>query len=292
MRSLPGFLLAIFLVFFLGSCGKKETKETDLVTFTIRGEVVGIDTTRKTITIAHEEIPNYMMAMTMPFKVKNPALLSVAGVGDSVQGTLAVSRTESWLEALGVIGKGETPATLSPEAIMMHHLILPGNAVPNVTFMNQDGRQIHLDDYRGNVLALTFIYTRCPLPDFCIRMSNHFAKLQNSLRKERSLDGKWHLLSVSFDPKFDSPGVMKEYGKSYGADFALWEFATDPDTSGRTVTQLANAFDLEYEADQGLINHNLRTVIIDKEGKLVKVITGNEWTPDEVASEMRALIQQ
>jgi protein SCO1/2 len=253
---------------------------------------VGIDTTRKVITIAHEDIPNYMMAMTMPFKVKNPALLSVAGVGDSVQGTLAVSRTESWLEALSVIGKGEAPVTLSPEAIMLHHLILPGNAVPNETFINQDGRHIHLNDYRGKVLALTFIYSRCPLPDFCMRMSNHFAKVQNALRKERSLDGRWHLLSVSFDPKFDSPAVMKEYGKNYGADFSLWEFATDPDTSGRAVMQLADGFDLEYEADEGLINHNLRTVLIDKEGKLARVIKGNEWTPDEVASGMRALMQQ
>ncbi len=285
------FLLTLCFFILLGSvlsgCSKK--KETDLVTFKLIGEVISIDKPAKRVTIAHEEIPNYMMAMTMPFKVKDTTLLANLAVGDSVQGTLAVSRTESWLETLFVIGKGEAKEP-SAEDILFHKLFKEGEPMPDFALTNQDGKHIRFSDYKGKALAFTFIYSRCPLPDFCIRMSNHFARLQKMLSKEKNLDGKWHLLTISFDPAYDTPAVLKKYGKNYGADFSTWDFATD---SLSTITKLADGLDLTTQQDEGgLIAHNLRTVLLDQKGNLVKIIKGNEWAPDDVVNDVRKLINQ
>lgn len=286
------FASVTLVAFCILSCSKQEQKQTDLVTFPLKGEVVEIDTAKNRVMIAHEEIPNYMMAMTMPFKVKNPALLKGLQVGDSIRGTLAVSRTESWLETITVIGKGEAPDPQLVAGAITARMLKTGDALPNDAYLNQDGKRIRFTDFTGKAVAVTFIYTRCPLPDYCIRMSTHFAKLQKLLAKERSLDGKWHLLTISFDPKFDAPRVLKEYGKSYNADFATWDFLTDPDTSGRTIMKLADGLGLAYENDEGgLIAHNLRTVLVDAEGRITKVLQGNEWTPEEVAAEIRRLME-
>lgn len=294
MRSLLiSTLLFLSASFLLLSCSKQEGEQTDLVTFPLRGKVVSVDTAKSRVTISHEEIPDYMMAMTMPFKVKDPALFSELEPGDSVQGTLMVSRTESWLETIRIIGKGEVPDVLSAGDAIFKRLFKKGDNLPDEALVNQDGRRVRFSTYEGKALALTFIYTRCPLPEFCIRMSDHFAKLQTSLKKDRSLDGKWHLLTISFDPRFDTPKVMKDYGKTYGADFSTWDFLTDPDTSGRAIMRIADGLELTVEDDEGgLIAHNLRTVLIDQRGKLVKVIKGNEWTHEEVAAEMREMISQ
>jgi protein SCO1 len=271
------------------AAGCTKNKETNLVTFPLRGEVVRVDTAKLTLTVAHQAIPNYMNAMTMPFKVRDRNLLRPLAVGDSIQATLAVSRTESWLEQIAVVGKGEMPAPLTPDQIITAKVFKTGEFFPDESLVNQDGKTVRLSSFRGRVLALTFIYTRCPLPDFCIRMSNQFARIQKSLKGDGSLNGKWHLVTVSFDPKFDRPAVLKRYAAEYGADFSSWDFATDPDTAGPVIRRLADGLGLEYSEDEGLIDHNLRTVLIDPEGKLVKVITGNEWKPEEVAAEMKRL---
>jgi protein SCO1/2 len=282
-------ILLLLCNFLLLTAGCTKNKETNLVTFPLRGEVVRIDTAKLTLTVSHQAIPNYMNAMTMPFKVRDRTLLRVLAVGDSIQATLAISRTESWLEQIAVVGKGEMPAPLTPDQMITARVFRTGEIFPDESLLNQDGTTVRLSSFRGKVLALTFIYTRCPLPDFCIRMSNQFARIQKSLKGDGSLNGRWHLLSVSFDPKFDRPPVLKHYAAEYGADFSSWDFVTDGDTSGPVIRRLADGLGLEYSEDEGLIDHNLRTVLIDTEGKLVKVITGNEWNPEEVAAEIRRL---
>jgi protein SCO1 len=282
-------LLTLLLSLLVLSCGRNEQKQTDLVTFPLRGEVVGIDTAKGVLTVAHEEIPNYMSAMVMPFKVKDPKLLRGLAIGDSIGATLAISRTESWLETIRVLRKGEKFEAASAAEIESQHLYRVGEPLPDETFVNQDGRQIRFSDFKGKVRALTFIFTRCPLPDFCIRMSEQFRQLQKLLANEPSLSGKWHLVSVSFDPKFDRPPVLKQYGRNYGADFSSWDFVTDPDTTGQMVRHFAEGFGLTYVPEEGAFTHNLRTAILDKEGKLAKVIVGNEWKPEEVEKEISTL---
>ncbi len=279
--------IVAILILAMVSCTKQEQKPTDLVTFPLKGEVVAIDTVKHRITVSHEAIPNYMDAMTMPFRVKNPGLLKVVHVGDSIQAILAVSRTESWLDTLVVTGKGEAPVRLSDETILTR-VFKEGEPLPAVELTNQDGKKIHFSDFRGKAVGLTFVYTRCPLPDFCIRMSTYFARMQKTLVKDRSLDGKWHLITISFDPKFDTPKVLKNYGKSYGADFSTWDFVT---ADQQTISKLADGLGLSLSDDVGgLIAHNLRTVLLDREGNIVKVIDGNEWKPEEVAAEIRSLV--
>jgi protein SCO1/2 len=188
------------------------------------------------------------------------------------------------------VGKGELPPPLTPDQIITAKIYRTGEFFPDEALLNQDGKTIRLSSFRGRALAITFIYTRCPLPDFCIRMSNQFSRIQKSLKGDGSLNGKWHLVTVSFDPKFDRPAVLKRYAAEYGADFSSWDFVTDPDTAGPVIRRLADGLGLEYSEDEGLIDHNLRTVLIDPEGKLVKVITGNEWKPEEVAAEIKRLV--
>jgi protein SCO1/2 len=281
--------LALAMTIVLMSCSKNEGKKTDLVTLPLKGEVVAIDTMKMRITISHEEIPNYMMAMTMPFKVKDPALLRVAQVGDSVLGTLAVTHTESWLETLTVIGNSTPPNTLTANDVEFRRLFKVGEPFPDFSFTNQDGKRVKFSDSRGKVLVFTLIYTRCPLPDFCIRMSDHFSRIQKSFGNDASMAGKWHLISVSFDPRNDTPAVLKRYGQNYGADFATWDFVTDRIS---TIRKLADGLDLTFYDDEGgLVAHNLRTVLLDRQGKLVQVIKDNEWKPDDVAKRIRELAQ-
>lgn len=281
---------SVLLLCTLLSCSKQEQKPTDLVTFPLKGEVVAIDTVKRRLTISHEEIPNYMDAMTMPFKVKNLDLLKSVQVGDTILGVLAVSRTESWLETFTVTGKGEPPSTQLTEGTILARMFKEGEPLPAVELTNQDGKKIYLNNFRGKTVVLTFIYTRCPLPDFCILMSNHFAKVQRSLTKDKSLDGTWHLISVSFDPMFDTPKVLKEYGNTYKADFTTWDFVTSDQV---TIMKLTDGLGLSLSDDEGgLIAHNLRTVVLDKDGKLVKVINGNEWTPEEIVDLMKKSIHE
>lgn len=282
------FLLCLSLLVALAGCTKKEeSNTTEIKTFPLKGQVVRIMPEQHRIMIAHEEIPNYMKAMTMPFKVKDTTLLSVVHPGDSVVATLAVSRVESWLETISVLGKGEQPKVLTGNEILLKKLVREGEAVPDVQFTNQDNKKIRLDAFKGKVLALTFIYTRCPLPDFCIRMSDNFSKIQKSLKKDASLNGKWHLFSVTFDPEFDKPTILKEYGKTYGADFSDWDFLV---TDKVSLQRFVDGFDLTYQPDEGgLIAHTLRTIIIDQKGKLVRILKGNDWTPDQTANSIREL---
>jgi protein SCO1/2 len=278
------------LTLLLLSCSKQEQKPTDLATFPLKGEVVAIDTVKHRLTISHEEIPNYMDAMTMPFKVKDLELLKSVDIGDSIQGVLAVSHTESWLETFTITGKSEASSTHLAEGATHTRVFKEGESLPAVELTNQDAKQIYFNNFKGKALALTFIYTRCPLPDFCIRMSNHFAKIQRLLSKDKALDGKWHLISISFDPKFDTPKVLKNYGQSYRADLTTWDFVTGDQTA---ITKLTIGLGLSLSDDEGgLIAHNLRTVLLNKEGKIVRVIQGNEWTPEEVVDAMKKMVHE
>jgi len=283
--------LATFMVMILVAGCSGEQQPTDLVTFDLRGVVVSINYQQRRIIIDHEEIPNYMMAMTMPFKVKDTTILYRVQPGDTVQGTLAVSRSESWIEKLAVVSKGEVvePSSAAADSIF-RRVYKVGETMPDFSFVNQEGRRVRLSDYRGKVVAMTFIYTRCPLPDFCIRMSDHFARVQKSLSADRTLAEKWHLMTISFDPKFDTPPVLKNYGKVYTKDLSTWDFVTD---SMKTILDIADGLELVTEDDEGgLIAHNLRTAVIDKKGALVEVFRGNEWTPQQLKQAMADAIHE
>jgi protein SCO1/2 len=283
------FACAFLLV--LSGCKKTvEKKVTDYASFPLKGVVVRLDRVKKRVMIAHHEIPNYMAAMTMPFRVKDSTLLDVAQPGDSITATLMVSRTESWIEGLRVIGQGEEISQQQAVDAMFKRLFKPGDALPDLALTNQENKPIRFSDFKGCAVAVTLVYTRCPIPEFCIRMSQQFAAIQRSLKREAALNETWHLVTATFDVQHDTPKILKEYGKGYAADFSVWDFVT---MSAHDLQTLLDGLDmLATPGEGGLIDHTLRTILIDKNGNVARIIKGNEWTSEEIVAEMRILAEK
>ena len=262
--------------------------------YDLKGKVVAVNKSERTATIAHEDIKGYMPAMTMPFKIRSDADLELLKPGDQITGTLVVDDVSSWVEITAIV---EGPVTVSPMADVPGEP-KPGTEVPDFGLMNQDGKRIHLAQYRGRALALTFIYTRCPMPDQCTLMSNNFAAIDQELQKQPEVYAKTHLLTISFDPEYDSPKVLRSYGASHTGrytdeTFQHWEFATG---SADEVKGVAQFFGLRYfhdtESGQDQVLHSLRTVVIGPDGKLFKLYRGNEWKPAEIVGDLQSLAQK
>lgn len=251
--------------------------------YELKGEVVSVDQRLKKVTIAHEEIPGYMAPMTMPFTVKEEWAYGVLGAGDQVVATLVVDGERSWLEDLVVTQEGVPEST---EVVDTASDPQPGTEVPDFPLMNQGGRRISLRQFRGQALVLTFIFTRCPLPDYCPLMSRNFEELQKALEMVPTLASKTRLLSITIDPDYDTPAVLRRYGETYTRNFEAWQFATGTPDELRAV---AYYFGLRYWSEDNQLVHTLRTAIIDGDGRLVKLYRGNEWKAEEVLRDLNNL---
>ncbi len=256
--------------------------------YDLKGKVVAVDKNDRTATIAHEDIKGYMPAMTMPFKIKSDADLEMLKPGDQVTATLVVDDVSSWIEVTSIV---EEPVPELQSASVPGEP-RPGDDIPDFGLVNQDGKRIHLAQYHGQALALTFIYTRCPMPDQCTLMSNNFAAIEKALQAQPDVYTKTHLLTVSFDPDYDSPKVLRSYGAAHSGrysdeTFQHWEFATG---SADEVKGVAQFFGLRYfhdtQSGQEQVIHSLRTAIIGADGKLFKLYRGNEWKPAEIVSDL------
>lgn len=262
-------------------------------TFVVHGQIRGLSVTNQTVRITHEEIPDYMPAMTMPFYVKDGNLLNGLVVGDGVEFDLLVTEDDSWI---GRIVKTAPAALVEPGTADDPNVTLQdredgrvhaGERVPDFDLVDQDGRKIQLSDYRGKAVVLTFIYTRCPLPNFCPLMSKNFVELEQRLSKEFA--GQYQLLSISMDPDFDTPEVLKEYAARHDADPEDWTFGTgDADQ----IAFVARLMGLYYVRENGLISHDLRTALIGPDGRLVHLWKSNVWTPYEVQRMVRETLTE
>lgn len=253
----------------------------------LEGTVVAVDAANRTLTIAHEDIPGFMPAMTMEFVVleKDAVLLSNVSPGDRVTATLVVPDSRYWLEDLVVVKKGTPDANATPG--LRPREAQPGDVMPDVALVDQDGRTFRVARYRGKALALTFVFTRCPFPDFCPLMMKRFAAVEDALRKETALGPKTHLLTVSFDPHHDTPEVLRAFGLPFQKTeppFVHWTLATGEDAA---IRKLAGALELEYVEENRSFTHNLRTAVVDPAGRLVRLFRGNDWNPDELVAELR-----
>ena len=281
-------LLALFC-FSLPACHPRNQSRGQR--YDIKGKVVSVDKEKQTVTISHEEIKGYMGAMVMPFKLKEDWTFTVLVPGDQISGTLVVDGASSWIE--DVIITSESEATSGPDNTEGLAEPKPGDEVPDFALTNQDGKRIHLAQYRGKALLLTFIYTRCPLPEYCTLMSNNFGLIDKELQKDSELYSKTHLLSISFDPEYDTPKVLRSYGASHTGKFNEetfdhWEFASGtPDE----VKVIAQHFGLRYFKESDQIIHMLRTAIIAPDGKVFKIYRNNDWKPEEVLQDLRSLSQ-
>jgi protein SCO1/2 len=246
-------------------------------TFQVNGRIREITPATKTVTITHEAIPDYMPAMTMPLQVKDASLLDGLRAGDEIHFELSVTDDDSWISHLEKIGTGNAVATeLAPVSAASAEL-RKGERVPDFALTDENGKPVRLSDFRGKAVVLTFIYTRCPLPNFCPLMSKNFQALQERLSK--AFPGKCHLLSVSIDPKFDRPEVLKGYADLYHADSQSWSFGTGTEEQ---INEVASLFGLVHEPEGAMISHNLRTALISPDGHLVHLWKSNVWTPYEV----------
>lgn len=277
-RALILFILTVTLT-SISSCTPREAPQR----YELKGKVVSVDLKGSTVTIAHEAIAGYMDAMVMPFSIKDKRMLNDLAEGDGIQATLVVAGPRSWLEdVIATRTSALDPASVGgssadPQA---------GAAVPDFSLTDQDGKRVKLSQYRGKALLVTFVYTRCPLPDYCPLMTGNFAEIDKGVKSDAVHFPPTHLLTISIDPEYDSPKVLRDYRAGVGANFGNWQFAGG---SKEEIKSIATFFGMSYWTESDQIIHSLRTALIDENGRLVKLYSGNSWKPVEVLSELRGL---
>ena len=286
-QSLRRVCAALSLLLLIGilACATKPAEKR----YELQGEVVAVDSAAHQITVAHQDIPGLMPGMTMPFLVgaNEEWVFGKIGPGDQIHATLVLGRHAelqdiSFTKQSSAINDGTTT----------FHMPQPGEPVPDFSFVNQSGKRIHLAQFRGRPLLLTFIYTRCPLPDFCLLMSNNFSEILKQLHERPQAFADAQLLSLSIDPEHDTPDVLRQYGKRYVGQldpgFQHWQFATG---SEKQIKQAADFFGLSYNQKSGQIVHSLSTVLVGADGKVLKVYLGNDWQPSDVAGAYAAALR-
>jgi protein SCO1 len=289
---LPLILLCMAL---LPGCGKHSATTASLKRYPFTGRIVTLDKANQSAVINGDAIPGFMDPMAMTYKIKLAADFNQLAAGDSISADVVVQENKDtggvadyWLENVKVVGHakpGGDKANAKPSAEL--HIPAAGDEVPDFQFTNQSGRRISLKQYRGRVLFVTFIYTRCPFPDYCPRVGAQFAQLNQQLAADPALAGKTHLLCVSFDPAHDTPKVLRDYGflmvhSRQPEVFERWEFAVP---RADDLPQIADYFALAYKPENGLITHSLSTAVIGPDGKIVSWYHGSEWQVSELVKD-------
>jgi protein SCO1 len=238
--------------------------------FAVKGVVKKVEPENSRVIIAHEAIPGFMDAMTMPFRVKAPEILAAVQAGDSVSFRLSVTTEQSWIDnvvKIPAINNSSATATNPEPTEAAVSTVAPRHWHPllDYAFTNELGQPVRLGEFRGQVLAMTFFFSRCPIPDYCPRLMKNFEEASLKLRNMPDAPTNYHFLSVTFDPEFDTPARLKAYAKGYGYDPSHWSFLTGP---AEKVAELARLSDMKYQRDGAFFNHDLRTLIIDGGGRL------------------------
>ena len=280
-------VLILCVVFAASACTKSNQR-----TFTLQGQVLAVEPTRKQLIIKHEDIKDFMPAMTMPYEVRDEKLLNGIAAGDLINATLVVVSNGAYLSAIKKVGEApleKPPAEApNPPASSGFELLKPGEAVPDAAFVDQNDKKRRFSDFNGAPIVMTFIYTKCPLPTFCPLMDRHFATLQTSLKSDPALNAV-RLVTVSFDPITDTPAVLKAHARKLDADLSRWTFLTgDRDEIDRFAARFGVSISRAMN-DARDITHNLRTAIIGADGKVIKVYTGNDWSPAQILADLKRL---
>jgi protein SCO1/2 len=251
--------------------------------------VQSLDPAHNLVVVKHEEIRGFMPAMTMPYEVGDATALKGLAAGDLINAKLVVFSNGARLTDVSKVGQApleQREEATAPPATPGFEMLKPGEAVPNAPFVDQNGRRRHFADFEGSPVVLTFIYTRCPLPTFCPLMDRHFAAMQKPIKQDPALQ-KVRLVTISFDPVTNTPPVLKKHAAQLGADVSRWSFLTgDRDTIDRFASRFGVSV-ARAANDPRDITHNLRTAIVGADGKLVKVYTGNDWTPEQVLADLK-----
>jgi protein SCO1 len=280
-RKLALRSLAAALCVILAGCGRQQAPPAAEQRYALKGKVVSIDKSQNQIVVDGQEIPGFMAAMAMPYPVVDPKLLDAAAPGDQITADVVVGNNSAHLENIVVVKKAD-PGKPSGN---LEHKLSPDAIAPNFEFVNQDGKHIQLHQYRGKALLITFIYTRCPLPEYCPLLTHNFAEIEKSLAKTPAAYARTHLLSISFDSDHDTPDVLRNYSRSFMAKpaFGHWEFATIPKASRAKV---ASYFNLFLSEEDGQITHSMTTALIAPDGTVQKWYSSNDWKPADVLADL------
>ncbi len=305
LTPVPSLLLALVVVCAAGCRPSPTPPKTqapvpvpasefsaDTTTYHLRGRIVAVH--GSDVTLDHDAIPGFMNAMTMSYKLKDPGIASELHSGDLITANLLVHKEPDGFNN-EVLDNIVITAQARPDykPAVQYHVPTPGDIVPNFALLNQSNRTIHLHQFRGRAVLLTFIYTRCQTADFCPRMSRNFADIDKALQADPALYRQTHLLSISFDPAYDTPGVLRSYGGAYTGRFTdetfnHWDFAAPPPADLAALTQY---FDLGVTgADPKSLTHSLSTILIGKDGKVIAWYPSNDWQPSEVLTRLKAAV--
>ena len=258
--------------------------------FTLKGTVVAVDADANQVTLQHEAVPGFMEAMTMPYKLQDAQIAHELHRGDVIRARLLVDKTadgdyrNARLNQIAVLA--EARPNFKPES--SYNVPKAGEPVPDFHFINQDGKPVQLSQFHGKALLITFIYTRCPLNDFCPKMSRNFAAIQHALSADSALLDRTQLLSISFDPAFDTPSVLRSYGAAYTGQsgFAHWQFAVPAKDALPAVEHFFNMG--VTTGGDGSLTHSLSTVLVGADGKIAAWYPGSEWNPQDAVAQMKA----
>ena len=274
------YILVFSASLFLLSCRESPT------TYTLTGRVISKQPATQQLIIDNDDIPGFMAAMTMPYAVKDPAGFQRVQPADVIRADVIVEQPgKFWLEHLTVIGKAAArPSTEGPTP----QVLMIGDKAPDVPLVNQDGKTLRFSQLKVKAVLLTFVYTRCPFPDYCPLLSRQFSAIQKELAQNSDDYNRTHLISVSLDPNYDKPPILRQYGLSYiehdPKGFQHWDFVS---TTPQDLQKLVGSFGLEYSNEDSQISHSMNTILLAPDGTVANMWPGNEWKPDEAADAMR-----
>jgi protein SCO1/2 len=278
MKLIFSAVILLGIALLTTGCGPRKA-EVQSKHYTLRGTVISADPGTRQAIIQHEAIPGFMEAMTMGYTVHDDAALQKLKPGDVITAELVVRDDyRSWLQHVQIIGKAELPKTSGEFRVPAQ-----GEVVPNFTLIGRGGHKVSLRQYRGQTVVLTFIYTRCPLPDYCPRMNSNFLAIEKELQQHPELYPKTHLITVSFDPEHDTPKVLDAYGKAWLVQAGTgagrhWDFVT---VAPKDLPAVAKFFGMEYFREEGSITHSLSTTVIGPDMKIVDWYSGSRWQPEQ-----------
>jgi protein SCO1/2 len=278
--TLRSCVVALLLV---AGCGRQP--EHPPREYQLKGQILSIKPEEQEVLVKHDDIPGFMPAMTMPYKVKSASLLEGKQPGDLITATLEVADLSANLTTITKTGNAPIEDPSAGPEITASDMVAEGGTVPDRPLVDQDSSPRPLSSLRGHRVALTFIYTRCPMPDFCPLMDRNFQQVQDAIKKTSEL-ADVQLVSVTIDPDFDTPAVLKKHAQGLKADAKTWHFVTG---NREDVAGFAKSFGVTVDAPAGSpLVHNLRTAVIDPQGRLVKAYSGNMWTPAELVADLKA----
>ena len=277
---MPRFGVIVVWMLVLNGCQRAPAARE----YHVVGQILAVDRRAAKVTLHHENIKDFMPAMTMPYRVKDAELLTGRKPGELVEATLAVAGTDAWITRLAVTGV----APVRPvEAIQVS--AEPGDTLVDGAFVDQDGRKIRLHEWRGRPLILSFIYTRCPLPDFCPAIESRLAIVQQRIKTDPTLRGT-AIVAVTIDPDHDTPDVLKRHAAARGADPAIWHFVTGTTAE---IDAFGRQFGIVVTRGDGTpndIEHNLRTIVVSGDGRIVHVENGAAWRVEDLVGALRRTV--